>query len=75
MTTCTISLNSLEKVKRFVTEISKAEDQFDLISGNSRVDAASVLGILSLDLTKPLELRGTSENSKIPTSVLDFVTA
>lgn len=73
VTACKIRLNTLEKVKRFVNEISKSGNQYNLIYGNYCVDASSVLGILSMDLTKPLELKAKGGNAEIPENILVFV--
>ncbi|WP_058485398.1 HPr family phosphocarrier protein [Defluviitalea phaphyphila] len=51
-----ISLNSIEKVKKFVNIIGKYEGDFDLSSGRYKVDAKSIMGIFSLDLSSPLQL-------------------
>ena len=72
MNTCTIHLNSLEKVKQFVTEISKCGNQFELICGHYSVNATSVLGILSMDLTKPLEIKALNQDVEIPECILAF---
>ena len=52
----TISLNSITKVKSFVNAISQFDVDFDLISGRYVIDAKSIMGIFSLDLSKPIEL-------------------
>ena len=52
MKTVQISLNSIGKVKSFVNAIT----HFDLISGRYVIDAKSIMGIFSLDLSKPIEL-------------------
>ena len=56
MKTVQISLNSIGKVKSFVNTISQFEYDFDLISGRYVIDAKSIMGIFSLDLSKPLIL-------------------
>ena len=56
MSTVSISLNSIEKVKSFVNEIAKFSCDFDLISGRYIIDAKSIMGIFSLDLSKPVTL-------------------
>jgi len=56
MKTVQISLNSIDKVKSFVNDISKFDCDFDLISGRYVIDAKSIMGIFSLDLSKPIEL-------------------
>ncbi len=56
MKTVTINLNSIDKVKSFVNDITKFDSDFDLISGRYVIDAKSIMGIFSLDLSKPIEL-------------------
>lgn len=63
MKTIYISLNSIDKVKAFVNEITKFENDFDLVSGRYVIDAKSIMGIFSLDLSKPIELNIHSENN------------
>ena len=56
MKTVNISLNSIDKVKSFVNDISKFDTDFDLVSGRYVIDAKSIMGIFSLDLAKPISL-------------------
>ena len=63
MKTIYISLNSIDKVKAFVNEITKFENDFDLVSGRYVIDAKSIMGIFSLDLSKPIELNIHSESN------------
>ena len=56
MKTVQISLNSIDKVKSFVNEITKYDNDFDLVSGRYVIDAKSIMGIFSLDLSKAIDL-------------------
>ncbi len=56
MKTVKISLNTIEKVKNFVTEINNFNSEFDLVSGRYTIDAKSIMGIFSLDISKPIDL-------------------
>ena len=56
MKTVQISLNSIDKVKSFVNTITKFDNDFDLVSGRYVIDAKSIMGIFSLDLSKPIDL-------------------
>ena len=56
MKTVDISLNSIEKVKTFVNLINRYDYDFDLMSGRYVIDAKSIMGIFSLDLSKPITL-------------------
>lgn len=72
MKTVKISLNSIDKVKAFVNEISKFDCDFDLVSGRYVIDAKSIMGIFSLDLSKPIELNIHVDNSDID-SILEIL--
>lgn len=51
-----ITLEGINDVKKFVNVVSKYEFDVDLLSGRYAVDAKSIMGIFSLDLTKPIEM-------------------
>lgn len=63
MKTVKISLNSIDKVKSFVNDITKFESDFDLISGRYVIDAKSIMGIFSLDLSKTIDLNIHAEDN------------
>ena len=65
MKTLKISLNSIDKVKAFVNEISKFDCDFDLVSGRYVIDAKSIMGIFSLDLSKPIDLNIHAEGTNL----------
>lgn len=56
MKTVKISLNSIDKVKAFVNDVTKFDSDFDLVSGRYVIDAKSIMGIFSLDLSKNIDL-------------------
>jgi len=63
MKTVQISLNSIDKVKSFVNDITKFDNDFDLVSGRYVIDAKSIMGIFSLDLSKPIDLNLHAEDN------------
>ncbi len=63
MKTVKISLNSIDKVKSFVNDVTKFDTDFDLVSGRYVIDAKSIMGIFSLDLSKPIDLNIHNEDS------------
>lgn len=63
MKTVKISLNSIDKVKAFVNDITKFETDFDLVSGRYVIDAKSIMGIFSLDLSKNIDLNIHAEDN------------
>ena len=73
MKTVKISLNSIDKVKAFVNDITKFDYDFDLVSGRYVIDAKSIMGIFSLDLSKPIDLNIHAEDNV--EAVLDIIKA
>lgn len=67
MTTVKVSLNSIDKVKAFVNDISGFSAEFDLVAGRYVIDAKSIMGIFSLDISKPIDLNiyGDKDMDKI----------
>ena len=62
MKTVQISLNSIDKVKAFVNTVAQFDYDFDLVSGRYVIDAKSIMGIFSLDLSKPIDLQIHSDD-------------
>lgn len=62
MKTVKISLNTIDKVKAFVNDVTRFDIEFDLVSGRYVIDAKSIMGIFSLDLSKPIDLNIHSED-------------
>lgn len=62
MQTVQISLNSIDKVKSFVNDITRFDAEFDLVSGRYVIDAKSIMGIFSLDISKPITLNIHTES-------------
>ena len=60
-----VSLGTIESVKKFVTKISKFDEDFELICGKYVIDAKSILGIFSIDLSKPVLLRINAEGERL----------
>lgn len=60
-----LDLNSIDKVKGFVAAIEGFEGYFDLVSGRYVVDAKSIMGIFSMDLSKTVEFRILETNRNL----------
>ena len=73
MKTVKISLNSIDAVKSFVNTVTKYDSDFDLVSGRYVIDAKSIMGIFSLDLSKPIDLNIHAEDNI--DDVLDVLSA
>ena len=65
METFKLSLNSIEKVGEFVKKISKYDGSLDIAAGRYSVDARSLMGILSIDLNRVLELKVPGSDIRI----------
>ena len=62
MKTMNITLNSINDVKSFVNIVNRYEYDVDLTSGRYVVDAKSIMGIFSLDLSKPIKMEIHSDS-------------
>ena len=65
MKTIQISLNSIDKVKKFVNTIANFPNDFDLVSGRYVIDAKSIMGIFSLDLSRPIDLNIHADGAEL----------
>lgn len=65
MRTVKINIDNIDKVKEFCKNAGKYIDNLDLVSGRYIVDAKSIMGIFSLDISKTIELtiHGDDENA------------
>ncbi len=64
MTKAKVLLQSISDVKEFVSAVSSCDFDVDLISGRYAVDAKSIMGIFSLDLTNAIELVAHTDDSQ-----------
>lgn len=74
MKTVKISLNSIDRVKSFVNTVSQFDSDFDLISGRYVIDAKSIMGIFSLDLSQPIDLTiHADDDDKIMSAIEQYI--
>ena len=67
MNACEIMLSSINEVKNFVNIVNKYDFDVDLTSGRYVVDAKSIMGIFSLDLSKPIKVEVRGEDAQAQT--------
>lgn len=60
-----VMLSSIVDVKNFVNIVNRFDCDVDLVSGRYVVDAKSIMGIFSLELSKPITMRVYSEDTQI----------
>lgn len=58
-----IMLATINDVKDFVSLVSQCDYDVDLISGRYAIDAKSIMGIFSLDISKPITLEAHTEDA------------
>lgn len=70
-----ININSIDKVKKFVNTLAKYDGDFDLVSGHYVIDAKSIMGIFSLDLSNDLELVIQEDDNQeaIMAAIADYI--
>ena len=76
MKTVNMKLETINDVKEFVNTVSRYDFDVDLISGRYAVDAKSIMGIFSLDLSKPIKVEIHSDDcNKFMDEIKKFVVA
>lgn len=63
MTKTTVFLQTINDVKEFVAVVMHYDFDIDLVSGRYAVDAKSIMGIFSLDLSKPIQLNAHTDDA------------
>lgn len=59
-----VKINTINDVKKFVNTVSKFDFDVDLISGRYAIDAKSIMGIFSIDLSKDLMMKVHSDDTQ-----------
>ena len=59
-----IRLNQFDKIKKFLTEVTKFSSDIDLIRDRYVIDAKSSIGIFTIDLSVPVTVQIHSDNDK-----------
>lgn len=57
-----LNLNTLEKVKKFTNVVNRFNSDIDVIRDRYIIDAKSVIGIYTIDLTRPVTVRIVSDD-------------
>ena len=74
MTTTKININTINDVKNFVNIVTKCEYDVDIISGRYAIDAKSIMGIFSIDLSKELKLVAhTNDAEELKNAIAPFI--
>lgn len=73
MFTVQVLLNNIESVNRFVAKMSEKDYDVDLVSGKYLVNAKSMMGVLSLDLTKPVIVNAETDDESFLEEIKDYM--
>jgi len=68
-----VKIDTIEKVKDFVNKVNTFNGDVDLKSDRYTIDAKSIMGIFSLDLTKELTLVFSDDFTKVKETLKDFI--
>ena len=75
MTQIKIKLNATEEVQEFVNAATKCDFDIDIYYNRFLIDAKSILGILSMDLTKVLTVECHGESKEFDRTLKKFAVA
>ena len=75
MSQCRIKLNATEDVKEFVDAASKCDFDIDIFYNRIIIDAKSILGILSMDLTRDLTVQCYGDSNEFNKTLKKFAVA
>ena len=73
MVSVKILIDSVEKVKDFTSILGKEEVECEIVDGIHIIDAKSIMGIFSLDLSKPLQLNIHTDNTELLDKIKDYI--
>ena len=71
----TIRLSDLDDVKHFVDITSRYEEGISLVNGDYEVDAKSILGVYSMDLSETVCLVCDLEDEALKRDLAPFIAA
>lgn len=71
----TLRLNDLDDVKKFVDITSRYDEQMTLVNGDYEVDAKSILGVYSMDLSETVCLVCDLEDEALKRDLKPFTAA
>ncbi|MBQ7834406.1 MAG: HPr family phosphocarrier protein [Ruminiclostridium sp.] len=74
MTEFNVKITTIDDVKNFVSTVMRFEYDIDLVSGRYAIDAKSIMGIFSIDLSKELKLVAhTNDAEELKNAIAPFI--
>ena len=71
----TVLLDKIADIKDFVNFVSKCSDDVTIGTGRFKVDAKSIMGLFSLDLSKPIKINAYTNDDKIKEELSRYLVA
>lgn len=69
-----VKISTINDVKKFVNSVARYDFDVDLISGRYAVDAKSIMGIFSIDLSKELVMKAhTDDENLVKTDLSEYI--
>lgn len=72
MKTLKVKFSTIDHVKKFVNAIQSVDVDIDLVHNRYVIDAKSIMGIFSMDLSRPLDLVIHSEDKELTDSLSEI---
>lgn len=70
----TVKIATIDQVKKFVSTVMLFNYEVDLVSGRYAIDAKSIMGIFSLDLSKELKMIAhTDDTAELEEALAEFI--
>ena len=73
MITVQVLLNNIDSVNRFVAKVGEKDYEVDLALGKYLVNAKSMMGVLSLDLTKPVTVQAETDDESLLNELKEYI--
>lgn len=73
MITETILLNNIDSVNKFVSKMAEKDFEVDLTLGKYLVNAKSIMGVLSLDLTQPVTVKADTDDQAFLNEIAEYI--
>ena len=75
MKTVQITLKSIQDIRTFVNEVTLLDYDVDLEQGRYKVDAKSIMGLFSLDLSKPIKINAYTDDNSLQSELRQYIVA
>ena len=68
-----MKFDTVEQITKFVNVVNRIDGNFDLGCGQRTVDAKSLVGVMALDFSEPIQLKYDSEDKRIVEMLSPFL--